>query len=59
MNQWDVTKKRVKRHSSFAKQINQYLDQLYTQLFQIYQDLKFQEVLITAELIKANYTGES
>uniref|UniRef100_UPI004049A56B site-specific integrase n=1 Tax=Gelidibacter sp. TaxID=2018083 RepID=UPI004049A56B len=59
INQWDVTKKRVKGHSAIAKQINQYLDQVYTQLFQIYQDLKFQEVLITAELIKANYTGES
>ena len=59
INQWDVTKKRVKGHSAIAKQINQYLDQAYTQLFQIYQDLKFQEVLITAELIKANYTGEN
>ncbi|TVZ57537.1 site-specific recombinase XerD [Flavobacteriaceae bacterium MAR_2010_105] len=58
VDQWDVTKKRVKGHSAAAKQINQYLDQAYTQLFQIYQDLKFQEVLITAQLIKANYTGE-
>ncbi|MEZ4801700.1 MAG: site-specific integrase [Gelidibacter sp.] len=59
VNLWDVTKKRVKGHTVAAKQINQYLDQAYTQLFQIYQDLKFQDVLITAELIKANYTGES
>lgn len=59
VDQWDVTKKRVKGHSAAAKQINQYLDQAYTQLFNIYQDLKFKEVLITAQLIKANYTGES
>lgn len=59
VNHWDITKKRVKGHSTAAKQINQYLDQAYTQLFQIYQDLKFQEVLITAQLIKSNYTGES
>jgi site-specific recombinase XerD len=59
INQWDVNKKRVKGHSATARQINQYLDQAYTQLFQIYQDLKFQEILITAQLIKANYTGES
>ena len=58
VDQWDVTKKRVKGHSAAAKQINQYLDQAYTQLFQIYQDLKFQEVLITAQLIKVSYTGE-
>ena len=59
VDQWDVSKKRVKGNSSKAKQINQYLDQAYTQLFQIYQDLKFQEVLITAQLIKANYTGNN
>jgi site-specific recombinase XerD len=59
ISQWDVVKKRVKGHSSAAKQINQYLDQVYAQLFQIYQDLKFQEVFITAQLIKSNYTGES
>lgn len=58
VDQWDVAKKRVKGHSANAKQINQYLDQVYTQLFQIYQDLKFQQVLITADLIKANYNGE-
>jgi len=59
VNQWDVTRKRVKGHTSTAKLINQYLDQVYSQLFQIYQDLKFQEVLISAQLIKSNYTGES
>ncbi len=57
VDQWDVSKKRVKGNSTSAKQINQYLDQAYTQLFQIYQDFKFKEVLITAQLIKASYTG--
>lgn len=59
INQWDVAKKRIKGHSEQAKQVNQYLDQVYTQLFQIYQDLKFQGSLITAQLIKANYNGEN
>lgn len=57
IDQWDDSKKRVKGTSTTARQINQYLDQAYTQLFQIYQNLKFQEVMITAQLIKANYTG--
>lgn len=57
IDQWDVSKKRIKGNSTTARQINQYLDQAYTQLFQIYQNLKFQEIMITAQLIKANYTG--
>lgn len=55
---WDVKKKRVKGHTTSAKQINNYLDQTYTKLFQVYQDLKYKGELITAQLIKANYNGE-
>jgi len=53
-----VSKKRVKGHTTSAKQINNYLDQTYTKLFQVYQDLKYKGELITAQLIKANYNGE-
>ncbi|WP_111308324.1 Arm DNA-binding domain-containing protein [Confluentibacter sediminis] len=38
---WDATKKSAKGTSSEARQINLYLDQTHTQLFQCYQDLKF------------------
>ena len=38
---WDAKKKREKGTSSEARQINLYLDQMHTQLFQYYQDLKF------------------
>ncbi len=58
VNLWDVSKKRVKGHTTSAKQINNYLDQTYTKLFQVYQDLKYKGELITAQLIKANYNGE-
>lgn len=55
---WDAKKKRAKGTSSEARQINLYLDQTHTQLFQYYQDLKFKGELITAQLIKASYSGE-
>lgn len=34
------------------------MDEVYAQLFQIYQDLKFKGELITAQIIKAHYIGE-
>lgn len=56
---WDPKKNRSKGNSAAARQLNQYIDQTYTKLFQIYQDLKFQEKLITAKLIKSHYTGDN
>jgi len=57
--QWDTTKKRLKGSSPGAKQFNQYLDQVYIQLFQIYQDMKYQGVVISASIVKENYTGDN
>ncbi|MFH4967427.1 site-specific integrase [Gaetbulibacter sp. M240] len=56
---WDPVKKRLKGNSQEARSINGYLDQVYTQLFQIYQNLQFKGELITAQLIKSVYTGEN
>lgn len=56
---WNKSKKRVNGTNATARQINSYLDETYTQLFQIYQDLKFKRELITSQLIKAQYTGEN
>jgi len=55
---WDAKKKKARGNSNEARQINQYLTQVNSQLFQCYQDLKFKGDLITAKLIKANYLGE-
>lgn len=55
---WDSKKKKAKGNSNEARQINQYLTQVNSQLFQCYQDLKFKGELITAKLIKANYLDE-
>lgn len=55
---WDPLKQKVKGNSAEARQINLYLDQVNAQLFQCYQDLKFKNQLVTANLIKANFLGE-
>lgn len=58
VNKWDATKKRSKGTDSRAKQLNIYLDQTYTKLFQIYQDLTYKEELVTAKIIKAHFIGD-
>jgi site-specific recombinase XerD len=58
INKWDATKKRSKGTDARAKQLNIYLDQTYTKLFQIYQDLTYKEELVTAKIIKAKFIGD-
>lgn len=51
--------KKARGTSSEARQVNLYLEQVKTQLFQYYQDLKFKGELITAQIIKAHFIGET
>src|SRR5690554_3544928 len=44
---WDPVKKKAKGTTALAKQTNLYLEEVNSQLFQIYQDLKFKGELIT------------
>ncbi|WP_339917301.1 site-specific integrase [Yeosuana marina] len=55
---WDAKKKKAVGKSTEARQVNLYLDQVHSQIFQCYQDLIFKNKLVTAKLIKANYVGE-
>lgn len=55
---WDSKKKKAKGTTSQARQINLYLTQVESQLFQCYQDLKFKGDIVTAKTIKANFNGE-
>ena len=55
---WDAKKKKAKGTTTQAKQINLYIDEVSTKLFQIYQDLKFKDELITTKLIKSHYSGD-
>ncbi len=56
---WDANRQKAKGNSEAARTLNQYLDQVHSQIVQLYQDLKFKGQLITAELVKAEYLGES
>lgn len=55
---WNSTRQRAKGTNAEARQLNEYLDQVQSQLFQVYQDLKFKGELVTAVLIKAIYLGD-
>ncbi|MGB3151738.1 MAG: site-specific integrase [Maribacter sp.] len=54
---WDSRKQRAKGNTQNSRCLNQYLDQVHSQLIQIYQNLKFQKQLITSDLIKSRYLG--
>lgn len=56
---WNAQTKRLNGNSFKAREINKYLDQVHAHFFQIYQDLKFQGELITTDLVKARFLGES
>lgn len=58
IDKWDANKKRIKGTDIKARQVNSYLDQTYTRLFQIYQDLTYQDVLVTAKIVKARFLGD-
>ncbi len=56
---WDAKRQKAKGNSESARTLNQYLNQVHSQIFQCYQNLKLSGKLITAELMKAEYLGES
>lgn len=56
---WDSKRQRARGNSEASRALNSYLGQVHSQLVKLYQDLKFKGELITAELIKAEYLGES
>ncbi len=55
---WDPEKQRSVGTCQSSKQTNLYLEQVRSQLFEIYQDLRLKKELITPELIKSKYLGE-
>ncbi|MDN3596794.1 site-specific integrase [Zunongwangia endophytica] len=55
---WDASAQRLNGNSRLAKELNQLIDETRTKIFQNYQDLRFQNKEVTAELLKANFLGE-
>ncbi len=56
---WDSNKQRAKGNSEDSRILNQYLDRVRAQIVQCYHDLKFRGRLITSDLLKAKYLGET
>lgn len=54
---WDIHKNRVKGTNQKARILNNYIDEVYNDLFKSYRDLKHEHKLITAQAIKARYNG--
>lgn len=58
VNRWDSSKQRVKGTGAKAKDLNLFLDQEYSRLVQIYQEIRYQGKVISPENVKARYFKE-
>ncbi|PRX54009.1 site-specific integrase [Flagellimonas meridianipacifica] len=58
ISQWDSKTKKVSGTGVPSKQINNHIEQVRARLYDIYQELKYKDEFITAQLIKAKYNGE-
>ena len=58
VNRWDASKQRVKGTGAKAKDLNLFLDQEYSRLVQIYQEIRYQGKVISPENVKARYFKE-
>ncbi len=55
---WDARANRSKARGIEAKQLNHYLDEVYSRLLACHSELSKEQKLITAKAIKARYLGE-
>lgn len=56
---WNAQKQRIKGNSQTAKDINGYLDDVYSKLFQCYQDLRAEDKRITPQAIKSLFLKDN
>ncbi len=57
VNEWEISKKRLKGTTPRVRKLNSYLDQVYSQLLDTHKKLLDKDNLITAAKIKASYLG--
>ncbi len=55
---WDAKRQKAKGNGEASRTLNLYLDEVKSDIFQCYNDLKREDQVLTAELIKARYLGE-
>ena len=58
IHNWDLKKGKLKKHTSNLVQINQYLEQVRTEIFTAYEELRREGKVISAHSIKSRYFGE-
>ncbi len=56
---WDTTKSRLKGTCESNKLINSYLEQVHVKLFECYQKLQSGNKLVTSDIIKAHFLGNT
>lgn len=55
---WNPNKQRLRGNSQSAKELNQFLDEVHSNLFQCYQELRQAGKRITPQTLKSKYLGE-
>ncbi len=55
---WDQSRGQAKGHSVTARRLNQYLDQMRSELFDAYDTLRKEKAVLTAESIKSKFFNE-
>ncbi|WP_242206523.1 site-specific integrase [Aestuariivivens insulae] len=58
VSDWDAHRGRARGTNQNARKLNNYLEQVNSDLFKCYQDLKAERKLITSNAIKARYLGD-
>ncbi|WP_345027394.1 site-specific integrase [Flavivirga jejuensis] len=58
INSWDMKSQRVKGNGKTAREINHYINEIRSTLFQCYRDLKLENKVLSSQLIKARFLGE-
>tara|TARA_R110001592_G_scaffold181652_1_gene424465 strand:- start:136 stop:1368 length:1233 start_codon:yes stop_codon:yes gene_type:complete len=59
ISDWDTTKNRLKGANSQNKMVNSYLEQVNSRLFECYQKLQNANKLVTSNIIKAHFLGNT
>ncbi|MEM1002510.1 MAG: site-specific integrase, partial [Bacteroidota bacterium] len=58
LDSWNAKAQKARGNGKKARELNLYLDEIKAEIIQSFRDLKSEDKVITAELIKARYLGE-
>lgn len=56
---WNPKKQRIRGTAKSARDLNQYLDEVHSKLFQCYQELRAEDKRITPHIIKSKFAGDA